>query len=126
MTKILFAHPDEKLSSIYARHIQPHFPVESAHDGLSALRKLRLIRPNLVISEYYLPLLSGTSLLRFMRSRPEYHMIPFIFLSDHHDNSLALGLGANDWLEQRFSRPELLLEKIYLHLKLNKHAIQIN
>ena len=124
--RILFASPDQKLSQIYTRHIQSHFSVDSAFDGLTALRRLKLQRPHLVVSDYHLPILSGIALLRFIRTNQEFSMIPFIFLSNHHDNSLALGLGANDWLDTKSAQPEFLLDRIYHHLKTNKHAIQIH
>ena len=126
MLRILFAHPDQKLSQIYTQRIQPYFQVDSAFDGLTALRRLRMQRPALVVSDYHLPILSGMSLLRFMRGNQEFSMVPFIFLSNHDDNTEALGLGANDWLDIKSAHPEFLLDRIYHHLKTNKHAIQIH
>lgn len=125
MNRILFVHPDQKLSQIYTRHMGQYFQIDSAFDGLAALRRLKLSRPNLVVSDYQLPLLSGISLLKFMRNNETYRALPFIFLTDHHDNSDALSFGANDWLEARATHPELLIEKIYQHIKINKHALQI-
>ncbi|HEX9503787.1 MAG TPA: response regulator [Patescibacteria group bacterium] len=126
MIRILFAHPDQKLSQIYTRRIQDHFSVDSARDGLTALRRLKIQRPALVISDYHLPILSGISLLRFIRNNQEFSMIPFIFLSNHDDNTQALSLGANDWLDIKSAYPEFLLDRIYHHLKTNKHALQIH
>lgn len=126
MIKILFAHQDPKLSQIYTRPIQNHFAVDLVGDGLTALRKIRIIRPAIVISDYQLPILSGLALLRFMRSNEDYWATPFVFLSDHEDNREALSHGANDWLEIKSTHPDFLLNRIYHHLKTNKHAIQIH
>ncbi|MBX4191540.1 MAG: response regulator [Candidatus Doudnabacteria bacterium] len=125
MIRILFAHPDQKLSSLYSQRMQEHFNVDSVHDGLSALRRIRLQTPSIIISEYYLPLLSGITLLKFVRSNSNYSAVPFIFLTEHNDNTGALSLGANDWLDSHASHPNMLLDRIYHHLKLNKHAIQV-
>ncbi len=122
MTKILFAHPDQKFSQIYVKHLKMHFQVDSAHDGLTALRRLRLSPPSLVISEYHLPLLSGISLLQFVRNNHKFAATPFVFFSNHYDNSEALNWGANDWIDIRTNHPDFLLDRIYYHLKLNRHV----
>jgi DNA-binding response OmpR family regulator len=125
MRKVLFAHPDRKLTEMYLRHLEPHFSVDSAHDGLTAVRRFRRFKPSIIVSEYNLPMLSGLSLLRFARSRSGFNTIPFIFFSDHQDVSQALSFGANDWINISTSQPEHLLERIYHHLKINRY-VQIN
>ncbi len=124
MRKVLFAHPDQKLTELYLRHLRPHFSVDSAHDGLTAIRRFRKFEPSIIISEYKLPMLSGLSLLRFVR-RSKSSAIPFIFFSDHKDVSQALSFGANDWISIHEAQPEYLLDRIYHHLKTNRH-VQIN
>jgi DNA-binding response OmpR family regulator len=127
MFKILFVNPDEKFVQIYTRPLHQHFLLDSAHDGLSALRKFKINPPSLVVSEYHLPHLSGLGLLRFLRTQTKPNATPFIFLTDYHDRSEALGLGASDWIPLNSSSPDLLIEKIYHHLTLNKWLInQLN
>ncbi|OGE81586.1 MAG: hypothetical protein A3H72_03050 [Candidatus Doudnabacteria bacterium RIFCSPLOWO2_02_FULL_48_8] len=116
MREILFVHPDEKLLVIYQQKLKPHFKVHSAVDGLSAVRKIRLISPQAVISEYRLPLLSGKALVRFVRSYSPTATIPFIFFSQEHFDPQALNLGANDWLSQQTTPPDVVIEKIHYHL----------
>ena len=122
--KILFAHPNQKLSNIYLRHLQGHFDVDSATDGLAALRRFKLSTPAAVISDYNLPNLTGLSLLRFVRNHPELPFTPFIFLTDYMDPSQALSLGANDWIDFRNHHPDYLVDRIYHHLKQNRHLIK--
>jgi|GEM_PF-2562681 DNA-binding response OmpR family regulator len=124
MLRILFTHPNQKLSAIYLRHLGDHFDVDVSHDGLMALRKFKLNAPAAVISDYNLPLLSGLSLLRYVRRQPEFEAIPFIFLTDHADNSHALSFGANDWIDYRSIHPDYLVARIYHHLKLNRHLLK--
>lgn len=120
---ILFIHPDVKLTRLYEPMLARHFAFDSAHDGLTGLRKIRLIQPRVIISDYQLPFLSGLALLRFVRRSPQLGSTPFIFFSDHHVVPDALSLGANDWINSSFSSPELLINKIYNHLK---HAVYFN
>jgi two-component system chemotaxis response regulator CheY len=124
MFRVLFANPDPKLCDLYEKKLtQQKFLVDSAADGLTALRKFRANPSHVVISEYQLPVLSGLALLKSIRSHSKLYSTPFIFLSDHHDNSVALSLAANEWIEKQQALPEYLIERIYYHLKLNKAPI---
>jgi len=122
MQRILFAHPNQKLTDIHSQHMRPYFNIDSVSDGLSAVRTLKLTKPMVVVSDYNLPMLSGLAFLRFVRSSPEFSMMPFMFLTDHDDNSQALSLGATDWLNIKETHPEILLDRIYLSLKI-RHGI---
>jgi CheY-like chemotaxis protein len=117
--KILFVHPDEKLAHIYRQKL-PDFRVHLTHDGLSAVRMVRDIIPHLVLSDYNLPLLSGAGLLKFVRSNPATQAIPFIFLTNHEQTERGLALGANEWIDLKSASPDLIVGKIYYHLKLGK------
>jgi len=124
MRQILFAHPDIKLVQIYESYLKKHFSFDSAHDGLTALRKIRILKPHLIVSEYHLPLISGLSLLKFIRNHQEMSRTPFIFLTKHEDPVHALELGANEWILRHTASPDLVLEKIYNHIRQN-HGVQI-
>lgn len=118
MHKILFVNSDPKLTGIYLPPLRQHFSIDSASDGLSALRKFRRFEPSVIISDYHLPLLSGLALLRAVRSHPKLAQIPFLFFSSSGGSAEALGAGANEWLPAGSITPDLMVEKIYNHLKL--------
>jgi CheY-like chemotaxis protein len=122
MHRILFIHPDSKLTEIYHPRLATHFLLDSAHEGLSGLRKIKINRPDVIISDYNLPLLSGPALLKYIRGHNQFSVLPFIFLTSHPDAHDALGLGASDWLDQKSTTPEILIGKIYQQLKIN-HSI---
>lgn len=119
MTNVLFANADPKLIQLYHPYLTRHFFVDSANDGLTALRKLKLTRPNVIISDYQLPRLSGLGLLKFVRSQENLAATPFIFFTNRLNIREALSFAANDWLNLSLTTPDLLIEKIYYHLKLN-------
>jgi DNA-binding response OmpR family regulator len=116
MIKVLLAHPDKKILGIYQNNLKDCFDFDSVYDGLSAVRKFKQFKPDCVVSDYDLPLLSGITFLKFIRNS-EDNDTPFLFLTNHLDNSEALGLSANDWIDQSSSSPEFLIKKIYYHLK---------
>lgn len=122
MIKVLFAHSDDKLVELYSKRLGRQFLFDSALDGLTALRKIKLTMPGLIVSDYDLPYLSGPALLRFLRSNVIYAPIPFIFFTNQQNAHQALSLGANDWLGLSGATPDLLAEKIYHHIKLNHYA----
>jgi CheY-like chemotaxis protein len=122
MHKILFLHPDPKLTGIYRRFLSNYFSVDSAHDGLDGLRLIKQHKPSLIISDYSLPLITGRTLLRFVRSHPELYATPFIFLTNYNPTADGLSLGATDWLVQAKSNPSLLLEKCLNQLKIKTNV----
>jgi DNA-binding response OmpR family regulator len=120
MPQIFFVNQDPKLIALHQPIFTEYFSFDSAHDGLTALRKIRLFKPSIIISDYDLPILSGLSLLKFVRSQKDFEHIPFLFFTDHDDPSLALGFGANDWLTKSETSPQMLADKVYHHLKINR------
>lgn len=125
MYPLLFVHPDRKLVKIYESHLGRHFDFDSAHDGLSALRKIRLAAPHVIVSDFHLPYLSGLALLKFVRSSPKLSATPFIFLTLKGDIAQGLEFGANEWIHQLDATPELLLSKAHGHLKLNVRLLNL-
>lgn len=122
MTKILIVNPDQKLVEIFKPNLSRYFLVDSATDGLSALRKLKVRLPDVVVSEYQMSRLSGRALLKFVRGHKTLQAIPFIFLTNHPAAAEALSLGASDWLATSTSS-DLLIERIHHHLRLNRQSL---
>lgn len=118
MPGILLIHADQKLAAIYQKHLEPHFNVDSAHDGLSGLRLIKHLKPRLIISDLDLPFMSGLALLQFVRKHPEMYATPFIFLSNASMPHEALNLGASAWLNQQEHSPEHLLPYVIQHFKM--------
>jgi len=117
MIKIIFAHPNQRFTDLYHQKMSDHFDVEKAYDGLEAYRKILSGHPQLVIAEYDLPKISGITLLRFVRFNPTFSGLPFIFLSSSNNFEQALNLGANDWVNPSYTSPDLVIKKVYYHLK---------
>ncbi|HEX9048742.1 MAG TPA: response regulator [Verrucomicrobiae bacterium] len=58
------------------------YQVETAADGLEAMRKVASIRPALVVLDLLMPKIDGAYVLKFIRSQSQIKKVPVIVLSD--------------------------------------------
>jgi len=74
------------------------YEVDSASNGLEALRKIREMPPDLIISDILMPEMDGFDLCRQLKLDPQLKSIPFIFYTatyiDERDEKFAMSLGA--------------------------------
>jgi len=100
MKKILLVDADNQLlEKLGKRIIKAGYEVETASDGSGALESALLKNPDLIVTNYHLPLFDGERLRAFLRNNPTTMHIPFIFLIDAergHDEILASIGGENN------------------------------
>jgi len=87
------------------------FRVAEARDGEEALLMAREQKPDLVLLDWMLPLLSGLEVCRQMRRMPETKMVPIIMLTargEEGDKLRGLDSGADDYVTKPFSPSELI------------------
>ncbi len=96
----------------YVRHLLgQQYVVETAVDGIQALKAARAHPPDLVITDVMMPKLDGFGLLAALRGDSQTKTIPVIVLSARAGEEARLeGLerGADDYLIKPFSARELL------------------
>ncbi len=86
------------------------YDVETAPDGEQALQKAMQQVPDLLITDVMMPKMDGWTLVRALRSRPEFNFMPVIFLtalSSDEDRIRGFRLGADDYLPKPFRFEEL-------------------
>jgi DNA-binding response OmpR family regulator len=95
---ILFVETDTNVLATYGKLLQREgFRVESAQDGLDALKALSQLRPDLVVLELMLPTFDGAEVLKFIRADPRLKTVPVIIFTDSsatellQDATLAAG-----------------------------------
>ena len=100
MKKILLVDADTKLlDRLGKRILKAGYEVNTASDGSGALESALLKKPDLIVTNYHLPLFDGERLRAFLRNNPTTTHIPFIFLIDAergHDEILASIGGQSD------------------------------
>lgn len=88
--------------------------VEDAPDGKKAMQMLMVNPPDLVISDYNMPVMNGLDLLRSIRSNATLRKTPFILATGRGDKELvvmAAKAGVNNYVIKPFST-EVLRGKI--------------
>lgn len=87
------------------------YSVTTAVDGLDALAKIESLTPDLVLSDTRLPKLDGYTLVRKLKERIEWSMIPIVFLTSQksiEDKIRGLELGVEDYLTKPIFVRELI------------------
>ena len=85
------------------------FDVQSAADGLSALRQARDFEPDLVVLDVMLPDMDGFTVTRRLRERGQF--VPVLFLTardDTADKVQGLTVGGDDYVTKPFSLEEVV------------------
>ena len=90
---------------------RPDWEVETASNGLEALRLLRSQPVDVLITDIQMPAIDGMALLGQVRHDPELARLPLILISAQDDRSSIRGgmtSGADDYLTKPFSADELV------------------
>ena len=88
------------------------YNVITACDGKEALKKARLMMPDLILLDLMLPEVDGLEVCKILRRDPATSAIPILMLtakSAEIDRVLGLELGADDYVTKPFSPRELVL-----------------
>ncbi|NEP72365.1 MULTISPECIES: response regulator transcription factor [Okeania] len=86
------------------------YSVVKAENGQQALDLLEKSRPHLMITDIAMPEINGYDLVRQVRSRPIFRLLPVIFLTAHtstEERVKGYNLGCDIYLPKPFELPEL-------------------
>jgi len=92
--------------------------VEEAEDGTEALALSKVNDFDLVITDVYMPKMSGTDLIKELRTLDQYSDIPIYILSSDDDpevKKLAREIGANGWITKpiNIAQINLILDETF-------------
>ena len=94
--------------------LQHKYTVVPIPSGDSLLVLLKKRKPDLILLDVEMPVMSGYDAIKIIKANPETEEIPIIFLTgnDEPENEfLGLSLGAVDYITKPFSK-QLLLKRI--------------
>jgi two-component system OmpR family response regulator len=109
MGELLLVVEDEKhLSNMLNKHFKAEgFEVILASDGEEALKLWTQKKPDLVVLDIMLPVISGLEVLKKIRSTDETPVIMLTAKAEQIDKLLGLEMGADDYITKPFSPREL-------------------
>jgi DNA-binding response OmpR family regulator len=90
------------------------YSVDSAGDGIAALKKARATAPDAILLDLMMPEMDGFSVCETLRRDPATSGIPIMVVSAARSEFArmnGLGAGANDFVSKPFS-PKRLIERL--------------
>ena len=107
--KILVADDNPTVLKLVCRSLDKCGDLITAADGADALMKTLEIKPDLIVSDYSMPVMDGRALFEKLRARPETQNIPFVFLASQKEIDERLRMVV-DGVEDYFVKPFFVRE----------------
>jgi two-component system alkaline phosphatase synthesis response regulator PhoP len=95
------------------------YSIDTARDGVEAIRKAKDFRPDLILLDMMMPNKDGIQTIKELRQMPDFENIAIIFLtalSDERSEIEGLKIGADDFISKPI-KPELLATRISTALR---------
>ncbi len=108
---ILYAEDNADLRNYVSGLLRAEYNVFVASDGEDGLEKARQYEPDLIITDFMMPRVSGREFLQAIRNDPALRRLPVIFLTARVGTAArleSLNAGADDYLTKPFDQGELL------------------
>ena len=119
MPRVLLVEDNELNRDMLSRRlIRSGWEVCLAEDGLQGIRVAERDRPDVILMDLSLPVLSGWDAARRIKESPELSSIPIIALSAHamtEDRASALAVGCDDFETKPVQFEQLITKMRSLH-----------
>jgi DNA-binding response OmpR family regulator len=111
-TRVLVVEDEQDLAGLIKHTLERsgEAAVQIAGNGQAALQAVEASRPDLMILDLNLPVLSGLDVCRLLKARPATASLPIIMLTaraSEGDRVAGLDAGADDYVTKPFSLREL-------------------
>ena len=119
--KILLVEDDQTLSETYTeRFTAEGFDLKSAKNGEEAMSLALSFKPDLILLDIMMPLVSGFDVIDILRNTPETANIKIVVLSalgQQEDIDKAKSLGADDYLVKSQVVLADIVDRVRQHLE---------
>ncbi len=108
---VLVIEDNPDMNRFVVETLSPHYRVLTAFNGKEGLEKTAKEKPDLVLSDVMMPIMSGDQMIVEMRKNPELENIPVILLTAKADDDLRIRMlrgGVQDYVIKPFSSDEVL------------------
>lgn len=102
--KILIVDDNPTILKLVSQSLEKVGELATASDGADALMKAIELKPDLIISDYSMPVMDGRALFEKLRARKETQNIPFVFLASQKEIDERLRMVV-DGVEDYFVKP---------------------
>ena len=113
--KVLIVDDDHDILQIIQYNLVLHgYEVSTAANGVEALEKNKVFKPDLILLDIMMPHKDGIQTCIELRANPEYNKTIIIFLtalSDERSEIKGLEIGADDYLAKPI-KPKLLVSRV--------------
>lgn len=120
LKRILLVEDDDSLASVYITRLQAEgFDVRRVNNGEDALASAKSYKPDLVLLDVMMPVVSGFDVLDILRNTPETANLKIIMLtalSQESDQERAKSLKVDDYLIKSQVVIADVIERIKHHL----------
>ena len=114
--KILIVEDEEIVLDLLQRKLtQEGYGVFIAKDGEEGLKKMKEVKPDLILLDIVMPKMGGIEVMEEMGKEPDLKKIPVIIISNSGEPvelDKAKKLGVKDWLIKTEFDPQEVLEKV--------------
>ena len=110
--KVLVIEDNADMNRFVAQCLAAEYEVVTAFDGQQGLERALAVRPDLIVSDIMMPVVSGEQMVYALRRHPEMEGTPILLLSAKADEELKnrlLSDGAQDFVTKPFTERDLLV-----------------
>jgi DNA-binding response OmpR family regulator len=108
-SRVLVVEDERTIAQAIAARLEAEgFAVDQVHDGLAALERAAVWKPELVVLDVMLPGLNGHEVCRRLQADRPVPVLMLTARDDETDILVGLGIGADDYMTKPFSMRELV------------------
>jgi twitching motility two-component system response regulator PilH len=124
MVKVLVVDDSAMVLEMVSAHLKQNgIEVLEAHDGSEAVEQLKLVTPDLVVTDVVMPKMNGYELCRWIKNNASTKDVPVIMCttkSEEFDKYWGMKQGADAYLTKPYHPPELIKTIKQLLSQINK------
>lgn len=108
---VLVVEDNPDMNRFVTSSLLSEFEVAAAFDGPQALAQLEYLTPDLIVTDFMMPRMSGDEFVQALRNKRELRDVPVLVLTARDDVELRVRLlsdGVQDWLTKPFTVKELV------------------
>ena len=108
--KILLVDDERRIIEVLEAYlVREGYEIHSADNGIDALKKAKMVNPDLIILDLMLPDISGEEVCRLVRKESDVPILMLTAKSAEDDRINGIVMGADDYLTKPFSPREVVV-----------------